>query len=152
MFMQAPNSNSIVNLNQVTHLTKIDSKKRVIFNFNNVINVNDLQVADYLYINCNNSDEFNFFWNNVVDYIEKDGWLISSNPTNHPINPYYISSINVDELKNKIIFNLSKSVTKIIKKENIDKRILVSEFVFWEFPTKLSFEKEYNKVIRTLGV
>lgn len=159
MFIQAPNSYVVVNMGQVSHLTRIFPKRRVIFNFSHSVGIKDRVtgsnniIANYQYINCNSEEEFNYFWSIIMDYVENDVWLIPSNENNHVVNPQYISHISIDEPKNRIIFNLSTSIHKTIKdEEGNEKKILTSDFIFWEHSNKLEFEKEYTKVMRILGV
>lgn len=142
MFFEA---NSItVNLKNVSNVNLIPGK-RIIFNMNYTIGIprgdKTKYISDYVYWDAGSRDEY-------MDNLEslKRNPYVNLNFLSYNdvmINTNEISSVKFDELKSRVIFNLSHPVTFTSRgTENI-----TSEFVYLNTPNNATF-KELQKTIK----
>jgi len=134
----------IVNLGNVSNIF-IDNHEngagKIIFNMNYSVKIFDNKFTpDYVYWDYQNEEELNEIKNMFVPFIEAQGWVKPQENGQRYINTGCISSISLDENKNRIIFNLNYNVT-----HPKDNNKLTSDFVFFNFSDKESFNNFKNK-------
>lgn len=135
-----------VNLNNVSNIY-IDENNRdgkVIFNMNYSVKIfGDKYTPDYVYWKFNNDSELQ----DIKDLIQentKTGWIKPQEIGQRYVNTSCISSIGVDEYKNRVIFNLNYNVT-----HPKDDRKLTSDFVFFNFSSKESYNS-FNRLLNQI--
>lgn len=141
----------IVNLDNVSNIYVDEQGKKVIFNMNysvkifgskNSINSYDKinkVTPDYVYWSFDSMQEFM----KIVDLIinKTKNWIQPEEPGQRILNPDFIASITFDEDKNRVIFNLNYNIT-----HPKDDNKLTSDFVFYDFVSKDSFNAFFNKI------
>lgn len=148
MFIKA--NESLINLDNVTNIGFLDNKLKIVFNFNCSIDSDKkgrIQlVADYRYWSFDNVDDYN----NAISDLEKliindKNWIIHKN--HHWVNLKYVTHINSDKAKNRIIFNLNNSITRDTR---LGEDSLINDFVFWTFENSEDFNNVFNSVVDTV--
>lgn len=129
-------------------LSKNDGKNRfrIVFNLSHSIEVFDKQlnknivVADYKYWDFDSSIEFNKNLEKLTKNLLASDFLFSTDKKHYYVNPAKVSYITFDDEHNRIIFNMSTSITKKTT------GLLTNDYVFWTYSTK----EEYIQNIKTL--
>jgi hypothetical protein len=144
----------IVNLKNVSNINIIEYQKRIAYNLNYSIKMDngslvDKYISDYVYQDCPTNEEFQ----TVLSYLAKDEYIIKNfigykdyDVKNDIfrygyININEISTIKFSEKKKRIIINLSHPVSFV---DNNGVPNITSEFVFINFKT----QDEYNAAIQ----
>ena len=144
---------SLVNMDNVTNIAFLDKTNRIVFNFNNNIEIktsNGIQViADYRYDNHDSVKTYADKKQEIIKYMKEHSFIEPVYPEqdHHWVNPIHITFINVDRSKNRLMFNLSNSVTKPIKGEIM----LVNDFVFWNHNEANELENSVNIIFDKLS-
>ena len=122
-------NNKFINLEHVSSINVL--QKRVAFDLDCPVELDNKVISYYAYSDSDNREDFKT--NNYIqcNFINKDGVYINRN---------HISAVTFRDDKNRIIFNLSHSITST--KHNGESR-LTSKFIYFDFNTI----NEYNKFI-----
>ena len=134
-------TDKIVNLANVSNIyidLHDNNSGKVIFNMNYSVKIfGDKITPDYVYWNFGNFEALQ----SMKSLIEKniENWIYPQEPGQRYVNPKCVSSIGMDNYKNRVIFNLNYNVTHPTKSDK-----LTSDFVFFNFPTKHKFENFSN--------
>ncbi|MDD2505666.1 MAG: hypothetical protein PHF21_05330 [Bacilli bacterium] len=129
-------NDKILNLQACTSIGVNKSRLRIVFNLSHSIEMFDpklsknIIVADYKYWDFDNEIDFNAGLQKVSSLIKVNEFFISSDKKHYFVNPDQLSYITFDDDNNRIIFNLSTSVTKKTT------GTLTNDYVFWTFNTK----------------
>lgn len=133
-FTTIDNGRTVLNLENVTNVVFEDNSNKIIFNFNNNIEIKTKKgiqvIADYRYDNHLSKESY---LNSKIDIETKMINMKFIKPidglsSHHWVNPKHITFVNIDYKKLRLIFNLDNSVTKPIDGEIM----LVNDFVFWD--------------------
>lgn len=153
MFIKFPQRDLTINLNKVSNIGFLDNKLKIVFNFSHSIDIEKkgtgewATIADYKYIDCASEEEYSEFKKDVMDSMKTSGnFLMSSDSTHYSVNKSQISYVTTDSRKNRIIFNLSTSITKETHK-GIN---VINDFVFWSFEDPHEFETQYQNILNSL--
>lgn len=135
----------LINLQNVSNINVLTNSYRIIFNFNYGIDMGKKTISDYVYWDAIDVHNFNYnlsvlnankyFIDNYLDQINGNGY----------INKNEISSIKFSEKKNRVIFNLSHSITFTDFYGN-DK--ITSEFVYVNCNNNQEF-KDYSQYVKS---
>jgi hypothetical protein len=126
----------ILNLQACTSIGVNKSRLRIVFNLSHSIEMFDSKlskniiVADYKYWDFDNEIDFNVGLSKVNSLIRVNNFFISTDKKHYFVNPDQLSYITFDDDNNRIIFNLSTSVTKKTT------GTLTNDYVFWTFNNK----------------
>jgi len=140
--------NKIVNLNNVSNIY-IDRQAhdgrgnagKVIFNMNYSVKIFDGKYTpDYVYWMFNNERELQDIIDMFEARIEYARWIMPVEDDQRYINVNCVSSIALDDSKNRVIFNLNYNVT-----HPKDMNKLTSDFVFYTFSDRNTFKNFKNK-------
>jgi hypothetical protein len=132
-FISIDYNRSVLNLANVTNIAFLEKHNRIVFNFANNIEIKSSKgiqvIADYRYDDYNSSTEFKARQEELIKVLDEYGYIkpMYSQYNHHWVNPSHVTFINVDKKRNRIMFNLSNSVTKLVDNEVM----LVNDFVFW---------------------
>lgn len=145
MFIKYKN-NKIVNLENISNIY-IDNHKdgvgKVIFNMNYSVKIfNNKFTPDYVYWDYWNEEELTLIKSLFMSFIDAQGWVKPEENGQRYINTECISSISLDENKNRIIFNLNYNIT-----HPKDNNKLTSDFVFFNFSNKEAFNNFKNNLL-----
>lgn len=150
MFIKQPNTPKakIINLDNVSNVGVDIGKLRLIFNFQHSINIfNGGLSPDYVYMDFDTSKEMGEMFGLIAEKC-KDAYFISENPANRMVNHSAVCSINIEESRNRIIFNLNHPISS---KDRSDDKVS-SNFVFWNFESKDSFETSRDSITDLLAI
>lgn len=148
MFIETPQES--VNLKNVSNINIIHKSKRIVFNMNYGISIKDRMgekiISDYVYWDSNNEKQFQKNLDLLYTKIKEHGNFIPKpeRETSGYINIDEISSIKFNTHKNRVIFNLSHTVS-ISNHRN--ERALSSEFVYVDFDN-IGDAFEYTKIVK----
>jgi len=139
-------NNKIVNLENISNIY-IDNHKdgvgKVIFNMNYSVKIfNNKFTPDYVYWDYWNEEELTLIKSLFMSFIDAQGWVKPEENGQRYINTECISSISLDENKNRIIFNLNYNIT-----HPKDNNKLTSDFVFFNFSNKEAFNNFKNNLL-----
>ena len=141
----------IVNLQNVTNIAFETYNDRngketykLIFNFDYNVSLKQdysKMIPDYIYFITHDKLEYENYMTEMSELINKQGWLAPKIGTeiNRIINPDKISFVATDKRKNRVIFNLTTSVSFYSQNNRI-----TSDFIYIDFPTIEEFENEYK--------
>ena len=141
------NNDRIINLQNVSNINIVTRDQRIVFNLNYGIEIEKRGktkvISDYVYLDTRSTDDFNNAKDEVQfnDYVEKH--FIKHR--NGYINKNEISSVKFSDKKNRVIFNLSHSIT--FTDYNTQEDRLTSEFVYVDF-TEFSEYKSYSATVK----
>lgn len=132
---------TLINLEQVSNVGFLHNKGRIVFNFSHSIELETNKVwstiADYRYFTASSEEEYNEKKKEVQDVLSSLGFINSTRGNHYWVNKSKVSYITTDGHKNRLIFNLSTSITK-----NTTKGIsLINDFVFWDYSSVDDFNK-----------
>jgi hypothetical protein len=134
----------IVNLGNVSNIfidNHEDGSGKVIFNMNYSVKIfSNKFTPDYVYWNYQTEEELNEVKGIFMPFIDAMSWVKPKENGQRYINIQCISSISIDENKNRVIFNLNYNVT-----HPKDNNKLTSDFVFFHFSDKEAFNNFKNK-------
>jgi len=134
----------IVNLGNVSNIfidNHEDGSGKVIFNMNYSVKIfSNKFTPDYVYWNYQTEEELNEVKGIFMPFIDAMSWVKPEENGQRYINTQCISSISIDENKNRVIFNLNYNVT-----HPKDNNKLTSDFVFFNFSDKEAFNNFKNK-------
>jgi hypothetical protein len=147
MFIQA--NQSIINLDNVTNIGFLDNRKRIVFNFNCSIesdkNNNIQLVADYRYWNFESTEEYDLESAKLKLLLLAIGnWVEPAVHNHHWVNTYFVTHVNSDDKRNRLIFNLCNSISKDTKLGN---NSIVNDFVFWDFNGEREFFEDTRELV-----
>ncbi len=134
--------NKIIELDNVSNIAIVRAGKsdKVIFNMNHSVKIfNDKYTADYVYWEFYSNEELSQIKKLIIDKIPN--WILPIENGQRYINPKCVSSISIDDYRNRVIFNLNYNVTH---PKEIDK--LTSDFVFQDFQDVDNFNKFVKKL------
>jgi len=149
----------IVNLDQVSNIgfdEGIDRfgnpKYKIIYNFTYPISLKNnvqKQVPDYVYHVYTDYTEYQKQVSKLNQQINEAKWFapIINNTVSRIVNPKFISFISTDKSKNRIITNLSCSVSFY---NDYNRR--TSDFIFFDFEDKETMESEFLYLKDILGL
>ena len=149
----------IVNLDQVTNIAFEESidrfenpKFKIIYNFAYPISLKnniDKQIPDYSYHVYSNKEEYQEQVEKLNLQLDNKGWYapIINNKVQRIVNLDYVSFISTDTYKNRIITNLSCSVSFYN-----DYHRKTSDFIFFDFESLDRLESEILYLEDLLGV
>jgi len=150
LYLPSP-SEKIINLKNVSTIQLDSERKKIIFNFINSINIMDRETPDYCYQNFKTPEETEEAFEALKQtrYI-KENFIISKKQTNRGeiLNKNFITSINIDERRKRIIFNLNFSIT--IFDTKLQKPIKISKFVYFDYKSVQQMKEELGKFIGNL--
>jgi hypothetical protein len=130
-FISIDYGRSLLNLDNVSNIAFLERSNRIVFNFVSNIEIkskNGIQViADYRYDDYVSLSDYNNRKYELQDILSDLGFIAPKFEGHHWINPKHVTFVNVDKKRNKVMFNLANSVTKMIDNEVM----LVNDFVFW---------------------
>lgn len=133
----------MINLDKVSNVGFLDFKRRIVFNFSHSIELEDKKtkewstIADYKYLDSNGEEEYSKVKELVKKSLLEKGFLEPTKESHYWVNPSEVSYINFDEMKHRLIFNLSTSVTRDTAKG----LCLINDFVFWTFDNAEQLEE-----------
>ena len=143
-----------VNLKNVTSVSIEENinRKKIIFNFDYTIThpyKPDVFVSDYVSVYYDDDQEFKKVFKELSSQLESLYWFEGQNSLDlegpdkiwHWVNIDKVSFITYDEHKNRIILNLSCTVTKRHSSGE-----LTSDFVYFSYPTKSEFMKNRERL------
>jgi hypothetical protein len=150
-FITIENGRSILNLDTVTNITFLPTHNRIVYNFSNNIEINGKNgiqvIADYRYDDCTPTtymDKYSELTTKLYElkFIEP----IYKTYGHHWVNPKWITFINIDKKRNRLMFNLNNSVTKPVGTEIM----LVNDFVYWTHDTEAELQASVDYVFNLL--
>jgi hypothetical protein len=157
-FVKGPKPDEkIVNLNQVSNIgfevytdRNNQTAYKIIFNFSTGVSLkNNIEriVPDYQYFVYHNKDEYEKVVDILNDLINEERWLAPSvkGIVKRIINPDRVTFVATDPRKNRIIVNLSTSISFY---SNYERK--TSDFVYIDFPSKEEFDFEYKYLVSQL--
>jgi len=130
----------IVNLENVSniYIDNKDGQGKVIFNMNYSVKIFDNKFTpDYVYWSFNSDNDLECIKRIILLLIED--WIQPVEDGQRYINTTCISSIGIDDYKNRVIFNLNYNVT-----HPKDYNKLTSDFVFFNFKDRENFTNFKN--------
>jgi len=130
----------IVNLENVSniYIDNKDGQGKVIFNMNYSVKIFDNKFTpDYVYWSFNSDNDLECIKSKIILLIED--WIQPVEDGQRYINTTCISSIGIDDYKNRVIFNLNYNVT-----HPKDYNKLTSDFVFFNFKDRENFTNFKN--------
>lgn len=148
-FIEAECGRTLLNLGNVTNVAFLDKQTRVVFNFNNNIEIlahgNTQTIADYRYDDYGHED-YNKNKLRIEQTLIDSGFIspLYQPSAHHWVNPKHITFVNTDYKKCRLIFNLSNSVTKPVTHKTGTNIMLVNDFVFWNCKS----EQELNETLK----
>lgn len=157
VYVMVDNDKSMVNLNNVTNIDFNDTTKRIIFNFVSNIEIkvksnqseeNIQVIADYRYVDHGSNEAYILKRDEITKKIAEMGFIkpVIEGLGHRWVNPDHVTFINVDTYKNRLIFNLANSITKVVKGDVM----LVNDFVFWTCNTPDELTKSITTVFSKL--
>jgi hypothetical protein len=154
-FIKIDNNKAILNMDNVTNVTFTNIKNRIIFNLSNNIEIHTQNgkqiISDYRYDDSWDVDEFALQKSKVIKVMTKNKWISPLYEGHHWINPSYITFVNVDYSRFRVMINLSNSITKPIGTNK--EMMLVNDFVFWTHDCEEDMEaslEHINNILETL--
>jgi hypothetical protein len=142
------NTGNYINLDNVSNIGFIPEKNRIIINFNYSISLSkssEKKIADYRYLDFDSQEEFEEFVTDLCKMAEQKFYIMPNVEEfldKHWVNPRHISYLNTDVKKNRIIFNMTNPITKLVN----DELRTINDFVFWDFDTLEKFEEALKEV------
>lgn len=138
MFLKHKN-NKIINTDNVSNIfvdTNNDGSGKIIFNMNYSVKIfGDKFTPDYVYWIFDNIEDLNTIKSSLERiFIKTETWIFPAESNQRYVNLNCVSSIAIDDFKNRIIFNLNYNISHP-KNHNQ----LTSDFVFMDFSTKDKF-------------
>ena len=131
----------LVNLDKVSNVGFLDSKRRIVFNFSHAVEIQNNRtgewntIADYKYYDAVDDQSYEEKKQSVKDALSQSGFIEPQYYAHYWINPKQVSYINTDKNKNRLIFNLNTSVD-VHMKQGVT---LGNDFVFWTFDNEQDF-------------
>jgi len=141
-------NNKTVNTDTVHNIAFEDRKRKIIFNFEYGVSMRDDSdkiISDYVYFLFDNDEDFE---NTKSKLTALNGWISSGvDYINRIVNSKKISFMTSDKYNNRVIFNLTSSVsfTK-------DKYSRSSDFVWWTYKSPSEMIEHYDRIKEDLGV
>lgn len=147
MFIQ--HNDKIVNTDNVSNISIEENK--IIFNMNYSVSLHEnlnKMIPDYVYFSFTKFEKTDFEY--IENKIRSLGWISSEygctkngnwKPNKRIINPKCLSFIKIDDIKNRIIFNLNASVS--FYKSDLEK---TSDFVFYDYDDEGEFREDCDNV------
>jgi hypothetical protein len=142
------NTGNYINLDNVSNIGFVPEKNRIIINFNYSISLSkssEKKIADYRYLDFDSQEEFEEFVTDLCEMAEQKFYIMPSVEElldKHWVNPRHISYLNTDVKKNRVIFNMTNPITKVVN----DELRTINDFVFWDFDTLEKFEEALKEV------
>ncbi len=151
MFFETSDS-KYVNLKEVSSIAfeeftdrNNNQKYKIIFNMNYAVSLKGTNklISDYIYSIYEEYTEFTDSFNYLMNLVEEYKWIKLREP--RIINPYHISFLTQDPSKNRIIINLSSSVSF-----NGSNQDLTSDFVYINCKTKEEYQNKLTYIRESL--
>jgi len=150
LYLSTP-TEKIINLKNVSTILVDTERCKIIYNFINSINIMDRETPDYTYQTFDSPEETLKEFESIkkIQYV-KDNFLISEDVKNlgEIVNKNFITSINIDEKRKRIVFNLNFSITILDHKTR--KPIKISKFVYYDYKTTSDLKTELGKFVEKL--
>ena len=141
-------NNKTVNTETVHNIAFEDKKRKIIFNFEYGVSLRDDEdkiISDYVYFLFDNDEDFETTKARLIDM---EGWLGSgADYINRIVNSKKISFMTSDTYSNRIIFNLTSSVSFTKNKYSRS-----SDFVWWTYNSASELIEHYARIKAELGV
>jgi hypothetical protein len=130
----------MINLDNVSNIYVENNEiGKVIFNMNYSVKIfGDKVTPDYVYWNFKSAEELDYIKRTFLPKIED--WIKPVEEGQRYVNPTCVSSIGIDNAKNRVIFNLNYPVT-----HPKDNNKLTSDFVFFNFKNRDNFNQFINE-------